>query len=444
MNLDYLLSNMKCNRDMTAIVSDGREYTFGDIYGEYLNAGKILKSKDIRAGNIVSIIADFSPVSIAFLIALIEKNVIIVPISKAIKNIDDYIRISESEYIIDLRKEDDCNIEKINNYIKHKMLKELIKKGNPGLILFSSGTTGEPKAALHDLSFLMEKFKKPGKKLSTITFLLFDHIGGFNTMMHSLSSGNLIVTLKERSPEEVCRLIEKYQVELLPTSPTFINMILLSHAYERYDLSSLKMITYGTEPMPESTLKSLHKILPNVRLKQTYGLSEVGIMPTKSESSESLYMKLGGEGFETKVEDDILYIRAKSAMMGYLNSPSPFDENGWFNTKDKVEFKGDYMKILGRTTDLINVGGEKVYPNEVESTLLSVEGVRDVFVYGEDNPITGKMVIADICVDSENNNREFVKMLRKYSKDHLESFKRPTSYRLTDKPFYGERFKKKR
>ena len=145
-------------------------------------------------------------------------------------------------------------------------------------------------------------------------------------MMHSLSSGNLIVTLKERSPEEVCRLIEKYHVELLPTSPTFINMILLSHVYERYDLFSLKMITYGTEPMPESTLKSLHKILPDVRLKQTYGLSEVGIMSTKSESSDSLYMKIGGEGFETKIEDEILYIRAKSAMMGYLNAPSPFDE----------------------------------------------------------------------------------------------------------------------
>ena len=263
-------------------------------------------------------------------------------------------------------------------------------------------------------------------------------------MMHSLSSGNLIVTLKERSPEEVCRLIEKYHVELLPTSPTFINMILLSHVYERYDLSSLKMITYGTEPMPESTLKSLHKILPDVRLKQTYGLSEVGIMSTKSESSDSLYMKIGGEGFETKIEDEILYIRAKSAMMGYLNAPSPFDEEGWFNTKDKVEQKGDYLKILGRTTDLINVGGEKVYPNEVESVLLSVEGGKDVYVYAEDSPITGKKVVADVCVDPENNQRGYIKKLRRYSKDHLEAFKRPASYRLTDKPFYGERFKKKR
>ncbi len=444
MNINYILDNVKSHSDMTAIVTDGKEYTFGNIYSEYREAGRVLNENGVKEGSVVSVIAEFSPVSIAFFITLIEKNAIVVPISKTIKNVERYISISESEYVIDLKDEKNFSVKETGHTVRHEMLRELVQKGHPGLILFSSGTTGEPKAALHDLSFLMEKFKKPGKRLSTVTFLLFDHIGGFNTMMHSLSSGNLIVTLKERSPEEVCRLIEKYHVELLPTSPTFINMILLSHVYERYDLSSLKMITYGTEPMPESTLKSLHKILPDVRLKQTYGLSEVGIMSTKSESSDSLYMKIGGEGFETKIEDEILYIRAKSAMMGYLNAPSPFDEEGWFNTKDKVEQKGDYLKILGRTTDLINVGGEKVYPNEVESVLLSVEGVKDVYVYAEDSPITGKKVVADVCVDPENNQRGYIKKLRRYSKDHLEAFKRPASYRLTDKPFYGERFKKKR
>ncbi len=399
--------------------------------------------KGIGQGSIVSIIAEFSPRSIAYMLALIERDVIIVPISKSIKQVDNYIRISESEYVIDLSKETE-NVCKTSASVSHSLLLELRERKNPGLILFSSGTTGEPKAALHDLYCLMEKFRQPGKRLSTVTFLLFDHIGGFNTMMHSLASGSLIVTLKERSPEEVCRLIEKYKIELLPTSPTFINMILLSHAYEHFDLTSLKIISYGTEPMPESTLTKLHDIMPEVKLKQTYGLSEVGIMATKSESSDSLYMKVGGPGFETKIVDDILYIRAKSAMMGYLNAPSPFDAEGWFNTKDKVIVKGEYIKILGRTTDLINVGGEKVYPNEVESVLLSADGVKDVYVYGEDNPITGKVVVAEVCVEHENNNRDYIKYLRRYCGEHLERFKRPTSFKLTEKAFYGDRFKKKR
>lgn len=442
MNVEYILKNMEKNREKLAIVSDGQEYTFGGIYDEYTKAVKQLEDHAISVGSVVSVIADFTPVSIAFLIALIEKDMIIVPISKTIKEKDKYICISESQYVIDLQNGTD--IRETGYAVKHELLCGLIRKQAPGLILFSSGTTGEPKAALHDLTFLMEKFRKPGKCLRTVTFLLFDHIGGFNTIMHSLSSSCMVATLNDRSPEEVCRIIEKYKVELLPTSPTFINMILLSKIYERYDISSLKMISYGTEPMPESTLKQIHSLLPNVQLKQTYGLSELGIMSTKSESSDSLWMKIGGDGYETKIVDDILYIRARSAMIGYLNAPSPFDEEGWFNTKDKVEVKGDYIRILGRTTDLINVGGEKVYPNEIESVLLAFDGVKDVYVYGEPNPITGQSVIASVCVEDENNNREYMKQLRKYCKENLEAYKRPVSYRLTTKAFYGERFKKKR
>jgi len=67
-------------------------------------------------------------------------------------------------------------------------------------------------------------------------------------------------------------------VQLLPTSPTFINLLLVSGAHRRHDLSSLEMVTYGTEVMPESTLKGFHELFPKIRLLQTYGLSEVGIL----------------------------------------------------------------------------------------------------------------------------------------------------------------------
>ena len=116
----------------------------------------------------------------------------------------------------------------------------------------------------------------------------------------------------------------------------------------------------GPQGMPESTLQHLHKVLPDVRLKQTYGLSELGILRSKSKSSDSLWVKVGGEDYETKIVDGILWIRARSAMLGYLNAPSPFTEDGWFITGDAVEVDGEYIKILGRKSELINVGGEKV------------------------------------------------------------------------------------
>lgn len=444
MNIDFITDKITSYGNKIAVVTEGKEYSFNDILNEYRKAKQILKDNNVKSNSVISLLADFTPQSIAMFLALIELDTIIVPISKTIKNIESYIKVSESEYFIDEQSED-IQIKNLNRKVTHEMLLNLKEKKAPGLILFSSGTTGEPKAALHNLTFLLDKFRKDGKRLSTVTFLLFDHIGGFNTMMHTLVNGGLIVTLKTRTADEVCSLIEKYKLQLLPTSPTFINLIVLNKTYEKYDLSSLELITYGTEPMPESTLKALHKILPNAKLKQTYGLSEVGIMPTKSENSESLWLKLrNDETFQTKIVDDILYIKSKSAMIGYLNAPSPFDEEGWFNTKDKVLVKGDYVKILGRTTDLINVGGQKVYPIEVESVFLEYPGILDIRVYGADNPIMGKVVEAEVKVTDENNNRDFVKQLRKFAKEKLESFKIPTKFNLTTKDLYGERFKKKR
>ena len=443
MNIDFIKDSLEDHKENIAVISPTKVYTYGEIKEKYQESLKVIEENTIEQGSVVALYADHSAEAIALLLALIEKDCIIVPISKTVINCERLLEISQCGYIFD------CTIESnplktTENKASHEMLLEIRKRKVPGLILFSSGTTGEPKAALHDLTKLLDKFKKPGKTLKTISFLLFDHIGGFNTLIHTISHGGMIVTIPSRMPDEVCQTIEKEKIELLPTTPTFLNMILLNKLYEKYDLTCLKMITYGTESMPEHTLKLFSKILPNTIFKQTYGLSELGIMSTKSESSDSLWMKVGGDGFETKIVNDILFIKAESAMIGYLNAPSPFDEEGWFDTKDKVEVQNGYLKVLGRTTDLINVGGEKVYPIEIENVLLQIEGVLDVRVFAEKNPIMGNTVAAEILVTGENNNREFIKTLRNYCGDHLEKFKRPTRFILSETVLYGDRLKKKR
>jgi acyl-CoA synthetase (AMP-forming)/AMP-acid ligase II len=443
MNIDFMKESLEKNKETAAVISSAKAYTYAEILQKYQASLKVLEENSIAQGSVAALYVDYSADAIALLLALIEKDCIVVPISKTVINCDKLLEISQSEVVFDDTGESRA-IRTTGNTASHEMLLEIRKRKVPGLILFSSGTTAEPKAALHDLTKLLEKFKKPGKAFKTISFLLFDHIGGFNTLIHTISHGGTIVTIPNRIPGEVCKIIEKEKVELLPTTPTFLNMILLNKLYEKYDLTNLKMITYGTESMPEHTLKLLSKILPDTTFKQTYGLSELGIMATKSESSDSLWMKVGGDGIETKIVDDILFIKAESAMIGYLNAPSPFDEVGWFNTTDKVEVQNGYLKILGRTTDLINVGGEKVYPIEVENMLLQIEGVLDARVFAENNPIMGNTVAAEILVAPENNNRIFIKALRNFCGEHLEKFKRPARFILSEKELYGDRLKKKR
>ena len=157
--------------------------------------------------------------------------------------------------------------------------------------------------------------------------------------------------------------------------------------------------------MPEVTLNRLNEIFPNIKFTQTYGLSEVGILRSKSKNSNSLWVKVGGEDYKTRVVNGLLEIKAKASMLGYLNAKSPFTKDGWFKTGDKVKVNGEYIKILGRESEIINVGGEKVYPQEVENIILKIPYIKDVFVYKETNHIVGNIVCAKIVLKSEKMDK---------------------------------------
>jgi acyl-CoA synthetase (AMP-forming)/AMP-acid ligase II len=155
-------------------------------------------------------------------------------------------------------------------------------------------------------------------------------------------------------------------------------------------------------------------------------------------------MKFSGEGFETKIVDGILWVRTPTAMMGYLNAPDLFDAEGWLNTQDAVEVDGEYLRILGRASDLINVGGLKVYPAEVEDVLMQMENVRDVAVYGERNALTGQIVAARFNLHAPEDVGAFKRRLRAFCKDRLAPYKIPMRVEITDKEQFGARFKKMR
>src|SRR5262249_53483516 len=140
-----------------------------------------------------------------------------------------------------------------------------------------------------------------------------------------------------RTSEGICRTIARHRVEVLPAAPSFLNLLLLSEAHRRHDLSSLRYITYGAEVMPQATLDRLAAAFPGVTLLQKYGLTELGTLRSHSRANDSLWVRVGGEGFQTRVVDGLLQVHAESSMLGYLNAASPFTEDGWFMTGDAVE-----------------------------------------------------------------------------------------------------------
>jgi acyl-coenzyme A synthetase/AMP-(fatty) acid ligase len=443
MMLDFLFQVFEEFSAQDAIIWKNQRVSYHWLHERTLYWIKKLEDDKIAPGSVVILEADFSPNAVALFLALIERHCILVPLTSSVEaKKQEFIEIAQGEVNIHIDANDEAVVSRLQYIASHEIYRELRRRDHPGLILFSSGSTGKSKAAVHDLTGILEKFKVRRFQQRAISFLLYDHIGGVNTMLHILSNGGCLVTVQDRSPDSVLEAVDRFQVDLLPTSPTFINLILLSEAYKRHTLASLKTVTYGTEPMPESTLKRFHELFPAVKLQQTYGLSEVGILRSKSKSSDSLWVKIGGEGFETRVVDGILQIKAQSAMLGYLNAPSPFTDDGWFNTGDAVEVDGEYFRILGRRSEIINVGGEKVYPAEVESLIQEMDNIAEVTVFGEKNPITGSIVCARVHLKQPEDSKELTLRVKKFCRQQLPAFKVPVKVIVDDSSQHSERFKK--
>ena len=426
-NTEYFLNNFKIYDSIAAIIWRNESYTYSEIL-EKIEYWQI-KLNEIPEGSVVGLESDFSPKTIAILFTLISKNAIIVPLdnSQSEKNTKK-IEIAEIDYLIKIDHLENVEIldyKKVES--KNLLYDSLIKSTTPGLVLFTSGSSGQPKAAFHNLSKLLLKFQTKRDSLLTINFLLFDHWGGLNTLFHILSNGGTVVFLENRNPDYVCELIDKWKVELLPTSPTFLNMMLLSRAYERHDLKSLKIITYGSEPMPESVLQKLNTYFPNIKLQQTYGLIELGVMSSKSKDNESLWVKIGGNGYQTRVVNGLLEIKSDSAMIGYLNAESPYTEDGWFKTGDVGTINEEgYLKITDRTKDLIKSGGEWISSVALEVAIMAYPKVKEASVIAIPDELWTERPLAVIVLRDENDS---------LSMDVLHSFLLPSfaKYQLPEK-----------
>lgn len=443
MSSHWVLERLTSFGERPALVWRGRTFTYRDLCDSAARQIDLLNA--VGAGRVVAISGDYSPSACASFFAAIANKNIAVPLAPPSSASHDRFReIAEVTAQIHFDVSDRACLTPCKREVAHPLLRKIAKEGAAGLVLFTSGSTGAGKAVLLDLDKLLLKFKQPRPALRTLVFLQLDHIGGINTMLHTLCSGGTLVIADGRSVDSVCAMIEAHNVELLPTTPTFIRMMLISDAVRRYGLRSLNIMTYGTEPMPAHTLAAARRAMPWVRFKQTYGLSELGILPSRSESADSTWMKLGSDGFDVRIVDGLLWIRSPTGMLGYLNAPSPFTSDGWFNTQDAVEVRGEYLRVLGRKTEFINVGGEKVHPAEVENVLLSMSNIRDATVFGRPNPITGQVVCARVNLQQHEDAGVLKQRLRAFCKSRLQAYKVPVLIEVTDKAQHSYRFKKVR
>ena len=429
MLLDELFRNAK-NPDEPFLAWRGGNLSLARV------AGEKAALDGVNSGDVVALVGDFDAESLAALFLLLDRGAIIMPLTEETRSQHDYFFTAgladcvwEHGAVRQLRK----------TPARHPLLGALREKGHAGLILFSSGSTGLPKAILHDFTRFLARYRTPRPALRTLNFLLFDHIGGLNTLFHTLFNNGLIIRPTNRTPSDIVSDIANHGVELLPATPTFLRMLLLSGVLREIAMPSLRLVTYGTERMDEPTLQAIAAALPAVGIRQTYGMSELGILRIKTKARDQLWIQVGGEGVTTAIRGGELFIHATNRMEGYLNAPSPFTDDGWYPTGDMVDSDGEWLRITGRKDDIINVGGLKVLPALVERAALEFPGVCFAKAQGAANPLTGSHV--ELAVQPEEGREMNLVALKAHLRSALPPHVVPRRVVVAEVAV-GHRFKK--
>jgi long-chain acyl-CoA synthetase len=432
-------------RASAALIDHDRVVSYGELAALCHSRAAEL-GKTLPRGAIVALHGDFTEVGIVDFLALLELSCVVVPISPlATTQSGELIRASRAQFA--LRAGDRCP-HPLGGSGSHVLYEALRERGAAGLVLFSSGTTGRPKGTVHDLTRLIGAIPNSPMDEIVVAFLLYDHIGGVSTLLQILIGGGALALPVDRSPSQIAATIERGRATVLPASPSFLAMLLSSGAADEFDVSSLRTISYGSEVMSPALLARLAEAFPRVRLRQLYGMSEVGIIRSSSESDDSTWLRLGGGSCDVRVVDGLLEIRTPAMMLGYLDDPAPFTADGWLRTNDRVEVRGDLYRVLGRDSDVINVGGVKVWPQEIETALLAFDWVADCVVMGRPHPVSGQTVAVRLVLTADAKTMPAADVrsaLRRGLSGNLDPYKIPTHVALlSHDELLGERQKKKR
>ena len=284
-------------------------------------------------------------------------------------------------------------------------------------IMYTSGTTGLPKGALHThntmtwaiITFANSTDIRIGDRYS-IALPMF-HVGALLPVLFAIYSGGTAVLLRQFDPKVMWEITEREKITSSLAVPAMLNFMLQVPEHEKYDTSNLRAILSGASPVPTSLIERYKDI--GIEIHQAYGLTEAG-GPGTVLSPEDAMVKIGSAGkafFHTTVRivdkdgNDTapgvpgeLLVSGAHIMKGYWNNPEATAEairDGWLYTGD-IAFQDEdgFVTIHDRVKDMIISGGENVYPAEVENIISSHPGVGDVAVIGQPSKRWGESPFA--------------------------------------------------
>lgn len=302
---------------------------------------------------------------------------------------------------------------------------KLITESKSQITIYTSGTTGLPKKVVHSVSSFSREIKTGPKFDSSIWGLAFNatHMAGLQVFFQALFNSNTLVDLFNIDAVTINRSILKHEISHISATPTFYRLLNSKDIF----FNDVKSVTLGGEKSDDNLYRIVKRMFPFAKVKNIYASTEAGSLLCSE--GEFFYIP---ERLKDKIviKENVLYIN--ESLLGQISNL--LTENGWYCSGDVIEWKqdsDDYFKLIGKSNEMINVGGYKVNPHEVELELRSIDGIENAFVFGKPNSVLGNLICAEIVLEKEAEIEE--KKIKDILGMKLQQFKIPRKIFFVDK-----------
>ncbi|MBR6262439.1 MAG: long-chain fatty acid--CoA ligase [Prevotella sp.] len=312
----------------------------------------------------------------------------------------------------------------------------MVQNSKSKITIFTSGTTGQPKEVVHSISTLTRSVRV-GEKYRNQTWAYAynpTHMAGLQVFFQAFENLNTIVNVFNQPREYVYHQIQENAITHISATPTFYRLLLpYERAYE-----NVVRVTLGGEKSDQHLYDSIKKIFPNARINNVYASTEAGtLFAAKGDCFQ--IPELARDKY--KVVDGELLIH--KSLLG-SSSSFKFTED-FYHSGDLIEWVDEtagLFRFKSRKNELINVGGYKVNPNEVETAIMDIEGVKQAMVYGRANSILGNVLCAEVVLEPGSEMQELD--IKKHLNALLQDFKIPRKIKFVDEISLTRTGKKKR
>ena len=292
-----------------------------------------------------------------------------------------------------------------------------VSEGPYPVLILTTGTTGTQKGVRHDWERLVRGVRHPDDRGGSRWLLTYNlnQFAGIQLLLHVLVSRATLVVPSSRQPRQAIDAMLERDVTHVSATPTFWRLLVGTVTAAEARSLRLEQITLGGEATPEALIERLRRMFPAARISHVYAGTEFGsavsVGDGRSGLPASVLSRSEGAEVRMRIVDGELQVRSRFGMLGYHDNDTA--EGEWCPTGDLVELRGDRIHFIGRTTEVINVGGAKVHPLPIEHLVSSVEGVGLAAVYGRPNPITGQIVAVDVVAAPGADQRRIEAEIRK-------------------------------